>query len=55
MAAAAIKQRIDSRNIPLVFLPVLPLRKGSTIESVMVVDDCKIVVADNVVYLFAEL
>lgn len=55
MAAAAIKHRIDNRSIPLVFLPVLPLRKGSTIESVMVVVGCKMVVADNVVYLFAEV
>ncbi len=47
MAAAAIKERIVSLNRPLVFLPVLPLKKGSVIESVMV-DDAREVVAEVV-------
>lgn len=37
MAAAAIKMRIESRRMPLVFLPVFPLRKGSATDSAMVV------------------
>jgi hypothetical protein len=38
-AAAAIKERIVNRRSPLVFLPVLPLKKGSDIVSDMVDDD----------------
>jgi hypothetical protein len=33
IAAAAIKQRIVKRSTPLVFLPVLPLKKGSSFMS----------------------
>ncbi len=35
-AAAAIKQRMVNRRSPLVFLPVLPLKKGSDIDSAIV-------------------
>lgn len=35
-AAAAIKQRIVSLSKPLVFLPVLPFRKGSTVVAIVV-------------------
>jgi len=41
MAAAAIKTRIDNRRIPLVFLPVFPLRNGSAAVSAIVVVDSK--------------
>jgi hypothetical protein len=34
-AAPAIKLKIVSRRMPLVFLPVFPLRKGSTPESMI--------------------
>lgn len=37
-AAAAIKLKIVNRSKPLVFLPVLPLKKGSNVESIVVVD-----------------
>lgn len=35
IAAAAIVQRIVSRSRPLVFLPVLPLKKGSVLATVI--------------------
>jgi hypothetical protein len=35
-AEAAINVRIVNRKIPLVFLPVLPLKKGSAIVSAIV-------------------
>jgi hypothetical protein len=38
-AAAAINERIVNRRSPLVFLPVLPLKKGSDIVSDIVDDD----------------
>ena len=34
-AAAAIVQRMTSRSSPLVFLPVLPFNKGSSVAAVM--------------------
>jgi len=37
MAAPAMSERIVNRRSPLVFLPVLPLKKGSVIVSAMVV------------------
>ncbi len=45
MAAAAIKERIVNLNRPLVFLPVLPLKKGSVAESVMI-DGAQEIVAE---------
>lgn len=35
-AAAAIKQRIVILNKPLVFLPVLPFKKGSAVVAIVV-------------------
>jgi len=40
--------------MPLVFLPVFPLRKGSATVSDMVVDVDMEIVADEVAYLFIE-
>jgi hypothetical protein len=44
-AAAAIKHRIVIRRSPLVFLPVLPWKKGSaTVAVIVVVNEGKFVV-----------
>jgi hypothetical protein len=36
-AAAAIVQRMTNRRRPRVFLPVIPLKKGSSVTAVMMV------------------
>jgi hypothetical protein len=50
-AAAAIRQRIVNRNRPLVFLPVLPAKKGSGVVAAIIA----VMYFADVGYLFNRL